>query len=233
MDKIESVVNAIIKFVEFLKKNSFLQVLKYILQIAFYIMILVGACNIKAVISWVYNVTRDITTVEHDKLTRYRLKINPEVNATLKDMCNEVDATRSFILEFHNGTNNPAGLPFYYMNMTYEYTDIERTYSGASGWGELLISRFNLVSTHFNDGIFVGTVDDVMKVDTNLAYKLKSDDVKYLGCILLYGKNKPIGILGVSTGEDSTVTYEKVKTVLLKYSHKIVHMLDAENLDNN
>ena len=48
---------------------------------------------------------------------------------------------------------------------------------------------------------------------------------------LIEKENKPIGILGVSTGEDSTVTYEKVKNVLLKYSHKIVHMLDAEGIE--
>lgn len=230
-DKIDSGVTGIIKFIEYVKNNSFVQITKYVLQLAVWIVIIVSAFNYRDVFSWVYNTTTSITKSEHDKLTEYRISINDEVNDLLQKMCKECGGSRSYILEFHNGTNNPAGLPFYYMNMTYEYTDIERTYSGASEWSDLLISRFNLVSKYYNDGVFVGSTDDVMKIDSSLAHKLKSNDVKYMGCILLYGTNKPIGILGVSTERDSDMSYDTVKNILIKYSHKIVKLLDAEALN--
>ena len=221
-DKLGNAVDAIIKVIEYIKNNSFLQITKYILQIAFWIMILATAANYKEVFSWCYKTATEIASEKHDKLTEYRLRINSEVAAILEEMCKECGGSRSYILEFHNGTNNPSGLPFYYMNMTYEYTDTSRTYSGVSEWGDLLISRFNLVSEFYAKGLFVGSIEEVATIDEKMAAKLISNDVKYMGCILLYGKNKPLGILGVSTEKDSNLPYEKIEHILLKYSHKIL-----------
>lgn len=173
----------------------------------------------------------NIQQEKHDRLTDYRISINSDINNILKDLCHEVDGTRAYILEFHNGSNNPSGLPFYYMDMTYEWCDLDRTYSGAASWANLLLSRYSLVSEYFNEGIFVGSVDDIMKVDTNLAYKLMADDVKYIGCILLYGKTKPIGILGVSTGLEPESNYHKVENALVKYSQRAAQKLDVESIN--
>ena len=228
LDKVGFALDSIIKFIEYVKNNSFVKLTAVILKLAFWIMIIVTAINYTEVFAWVYDTATRISDDRHDALTAYRIKIGPEVEETLKEMCIDANGTRAFILEFHNGTNNPSGLPFYYMNMTYEWTDLTKTYSGASEWCDLLISRFTLVSKCFNAGVYVGTVDDIMNIDQNLAYKLKSADVKYLGCILLYGdNNKPLGILGVSTGEEPATSYEQVKAILFKYSQRVVKLLDA------
>lgn len=230
-NKIGNGLDSVINFIEYLKNNSFIKITKYVIQVAFWIMILASAFNYTKIFEWIYTTSNEISTIKHDALTAYRIKIGPEVESILKDLCIEGNGTRSYILEFHNGTNNPAGLPFYYMNMTYEYTDTSKTYSGAASWSELLISRFPLVSKFYNDGIYVGSIEEIMAIDENLAYKLKGDDVKYMGCILLYGKNKPIGILGISTGEEPVTSYADIKSLLMKYSHKIVKLLDVSNVE--
>lgn len=230
-DKIGHALDAIVNFIEYLKQNSFIKITKYVLYLAIWIMILVTAANYTQVFGWIYDTATTISDDRHDALTAYRIKIGPEIEEILKDMCIEANGTRSFILEFHNGTNNPSGLPFYYMNMTYEWTDLSKTYSGASEWNDLLISRFSLVSKCFTEGVYVGSVDEIMQMDQALAYKLKSADVKHMGCILLYGdSNKPLGILGVSTGEDPNTTCNQVKTILFKYSQRLVKLLDANEI---
>ena len=190
-------------------------------------MMFVAACNYMSIIEWIQETAIEIGDTRHDALTAYRIKIGPEIENILHELCVEGNGTRAYILEFHNGTNNPAGLPFYYMNMTYEWTDTSKTYSGASEWTELLISRFPLVSKCFNAGLYVGSIDEVEQIDKSLAYKLKAVDVNYMGCIMLYGKNKPIGILGISTGEEPTTSYDEIKSLLYKYSQRIVKLLDG------
>lgn len=231
LEKVGKSLDSVVNFIEYIKQNSFMKLTKYVLWIACWIMIIVTACNYTEIFTWMYDTATEISEDRHDELTAYRIKIGPEIESILKEMCLEANGTRSYILEFHNGTNNPSGLPFYYMNMTYEWTDTSKTYSGASGWSDLLISRFPLVSKYFNTGIYVGSVDEIMKIDETLAHKLISDDVKYMGCIILYGSgNKPIGILGVSTGLEPNTSYENIKSILMKYSQKIVKLLDAKHL---
>lgn len=229
--KIGMTLDSIVNFIEYIKTNSFFKITKYVLYICIWIIMILCAINYTSVFEWFYMTSAQITDTRHDKLTEYRIKIGPEIDKILHELCIEANGTRSFILEFHNGTNNPAGLPFYYMNMTYEWTDMEKTYSGASEWSELLISRFPLVSTCFSNGIYVGHVNDIEKIDQSLAHKLKAVDVDYIGCIMLYGKNKPIGILGISTGEKPLTTYNEIRTLLYKYSQRIIKLLDGfENL---
>ncbi len=225
--RIGATLDSIVSFIEYIKANSFIKLTRYVLYICVWIIMILCAVNYTKVFEWFYDTTSTVVDIQHDKLTQYRIKIGPEIEKILHELCIEANGTRAYILEFHNGTNNPAGLPFYYMNMTYEWTDTHRTFSGASEWGELLISRFPLVSKCFAAGIYVGDIQDIESLDSSLAYKLKAVDVKYIGCIMLYGKNKPIGILGVSTGEEPGTSYEDIQSLLYKYSQRIVKLLDG------
>lgn len=225
--RIGATLDAIVNFIEYMKANSFIKLTKYVLGLCVWIMMIVAAVNYMTIFEWVQDKATEIIDIRHDELTAYRIKIGPEIENILHELAIEGNGTRAFILEFHNGTNNPAGLPFYYMNMTYEWTDIQKTYSGASEWTELLISRFPLVSKCFAEGLYVGCVADVEKIDQSLAYKLKAVDVNYIGCIMLYGKNKPIGILGISTGCEPTTSYDEVKALLFRYSQRVVKLLDG------
>lgn len=225
--RIGATLDAIVNFIEYMKANSFIKLTKYVLGLCVWIMMIVAAVNYMTIFKWVQDKATEIIDTRHDELTAYRIKIGPEIENVLHELAIEGNGTRAFILEFHNGTNNPAGLPFYYMNMTYEWTDIKKTYSGASEWTELLISRFPLVSKCFSEGLYVGRVEDIEKIDQSLAYKLKAVDVNYIGCIMLYGKNKPIGILGISTGCEPTTSYDEVKSLLFRYSQRVVKLLDG------
>lgn len=225
--KIGATLDSIVNFIEYVNNISIVKLIKSLIAAAVFIITVAAACNYMSIIEWFQDTADEIIDTRHDELTKYRIKIGPEIENILHELCIEGDGTRAYILEFHNGTNNPAGLPFYYMNMTYEWTDIRKTYSGASEWTELLISRFPLVSKCFADGIYVGSVDDIQNSDPSLAYKLKAVDVNYIGCIILYGKNKPIGILGISTGEEPITSYDEIKVLLFKYSQRIIKLLDG------
>ena len=49
-----------------------------------------------------------------------RRQIDPLIKADLVDLRGEVNASRAFLFEAHNGGNNLNGLPFLYVDMTYD-----------------------------------------------------------------------------------------------------------------
>lgn len=57
---------------------------------------------------------------EHDAALEVRKQIKPVVNSLLKNTLADLNADRVFVMEMHNGTNNTAGLPFVYGEITYE-----------------------------------------------------------------------------------------------------------------
>lgn len=56
----------------------------------------------------------------HDDRMNYRKDISKIIRSKMKDLLNRYNADRIFILEFHNCKENVVGMPFYWVDMTYE-----------------------------------------------------------------------------------------------------------------
>ena len=56
----------------------------------------------------------------HDDRMNYRKDISKIIRTKMKDLLNRYNADRIFILEFHNCKENVVGMPFYWVDMTYE-----------------------------------------------------------------------------------------------------------------
>lgn len=57
----------------------------------------------------------------HNNCMSRRLQVYDKILSLLKDMTSISGGSRSFIYEFHNGTNNITGMPFMKFSMQYEY----------------------------------------------------------------------------------------------------------------
>ena len=57
---------------------------------------------------------------DHDNRMNYRKGISKVIRSKMKDLLNRYNADRVFILEFHNCKENVVGMPFYWVDMTYE-----------------------------------------------------------------------------------------------------------------
>ena len=158
-----------------------------------------------------------------------RLKADPEIRSELMTVKNETNADRAYILEAHNGTSNTAGLHFLYMDMTYE------AYSSAfesrqRDYINLRTSNYPWMGYLYDNTIWFGSVDDLEAIDIEFYYRLKKDNVKYIGIIMLYGKYNPIGCLGVAYHEDTVPTSEDVKRVLRRHALVIEQLLNTEKI---
>ena len=88
------------------------------------------------------------------------------------------------------------------------------------------MERYPTLGNIYEDGYWIGTVDDLMKEDKHLALKLKSNDVEYFAAAMIYGSKGGIGFIGI-TYDHTDVNIPKIRQLLGKYSIKVSPLLDG------
>lgn len=219
--------DGIVKIFNYVKNNGFFKITKIILELIFWGLLIHGAVNYETIFKTAYETVINISIEDHSKLMNHRLLITDDVNNILTNVYKETGANKSFIFEFHNGNKNLTGMPFYFMDMTYERLDSTCAIPTKYNWIDVSLSYYSFIPYAYETGYFVGSVDEIMKYDELFAYKLKSENVHYLAALLLYGKKEPIGIIGVTSdkpfaGDDKTILNE-----LTKAAQRITPMLDT------
>lgn len=137
---------------------------------------------------------------EHKEMMDRRMSIEPELRIIIKDLRIVTHASRAYICEFHNGTNNLNGMPFLYADMRYE--DVANNVINVDyDYQNQPLSRFPLASLMFKNRYWYGSIDDLMLVDERLGTRLKFNNVKWAAFIMLDGNVQEVGILGLSYTE--------------------------------
>lgn len=146
--------------------------------------------------------------IEHIDNLEKRRAMQPKINAILDNFLVKTNADRAFIIELHNGSNNINGIPFLHASVTYEKVingldNIDEEYQNLS------LSRFEMPSyLHLNLN-FIGSMDELMKIDAKLAKKLMSNDVKYIAITTLHNGLHEWGWFGVLYHDEDKVPTEK------------------------
>jgi hypothetical protein len=167
-------------------------------------------------------------TEEHSNRMELRLnQINPQVDAILLKLLIETGANRVFVIEMHNGSNNPTGLPFVYGEITYEQIIDPQTPPIADEYGTINMSRYSFADNIYRNGIFKGSIEELSKIDTKLANRMQQNDVKYVYMTTLTGTNTTIGFLGMSYS--TKVINCNADGKILTASQKISVLLDLYN----
>lgn len=165
---------------------------------------------------------------EHKEMVDRRLSIEPELRMIIKDLRIITKASRAYICEFHNGTNNLNGMPFLYADMRYEdvadsVVNVDYDYQNQP------LSRFPLASIMFKDRYWYGSIDELITIDERLGTRLKFNNVKWAAFIMLDGNLQEIGILGVSYSEIPSIEMqEKIGREIRNAALKISILLGDE-----
>ena len=133
----------------------------------------------------------------HSNNMKVRMNNVPKIDSYMKDLLYEVNADRVAIIELHNGTNNMAGLPFLYGEMTYE-----QVRSGVEhideDYAKINLTRYRFPILLNEKLFFQGNIDDVAAVDDKLAHKISLNDAQYLVIYALYNSSNVVGYFCVS-----------------------------------
>lgn len=202
---------------------------KRILQsLLFFTLIFMGnlfitALNNEAIIS---NIS-DAISKDHYENMDIRNEVSPQINKLLLSLVTVSEADRAFIMEMHNGKENPSQLAFVYCDMTYEELhpskDIEYVYNE---YENVNMSKYAFTSYLHEKRMFVGSVTELEKIDKKLAIRMAINDIKYCGFIMITS-GVDIGFLGISYVEETPpISKEMIQMRLLDYVQRISPKLD-------
>ena len=186
--------------------------------------------NPRPTVEYYISLQEKIQDERHQELINKRVANSPKINDELNLLQATLDVDRTFIIEFHNGTNNMAMLPFWWGDMTYEVVRND-VYCVRDNWLNISLTRYTFLTTLIENNCWYGSVQDIAKIDEGFAKKLIADDVAYVAFILLYNTDgKPLGTLGVANieghvGHTHNINNAIVSRNLVKFSQIINPLL--------
>ena len=119
MDITETPVNILEKTIKLVEKYGVWKIIRAILLIGLLLYVVMNINSIPETIKEIVVSAKEVDVAKHDAAIEVRKQIKPQIDEILNNTLTAVEADRVFVLEMHNGTNNTAGLPFLYVEMTY------------------------------------------------------------------------------------------------------------------
>lgn len=163
---------------------------------------------------------------KHNNAVKARLEADPQIRTYLVSLRNEIGADRVYVLETHNGGSNLANLPFLYVDLTYAEPNTSLSWLEEE-YKNLRLSRYPWANEIYVNGYWFGPIEDIRDVDPELYYRLQKENVKYMGMMMMYGKDAmPSGTLGlVFSGDNNCPTRTQALQALQKYTTMIAVLL--------
>ena len=219
------------KTVKLIERYGLFKIFKALCVILIFVYIMCNGANlVDTLIGRISCETIDRAAIEktevHDRAMSLRQDAKPKIDDMLTYTLSKTDCDRVFVIEIHNGTNNTAGLPFVYGEMTYEtvregITHIDEDYTS------LNLSRFNFPLYIKQHHYWIGTIEELQKVDPKIAQRLTSNDVTYLALIDIHGVKNDLGFFGITyCNGNQPKTREEIITILMEESQKLSTILD-------
>lgn len=137
--------------------------------------------------------------LQHKRLMELRMENAPKVQSIIDKLTFKVDATRSVILEMHNGNTSNGGIPFTKCTATYESLNLG-VHPISDFYKDQNLSLIPFANFLFEKGYWCGEVDSLMEIDRGLAYRLKSNGTEHIAACVINGIDKPLAFMIVSFG---------------------------------
>ena len=112
--------------------------------------------------------------------------------------------------------------------MSYEVANrengVDRVYKK---YQDVPLNMYTFPTHMYKEKFFIGTSDEIEKVDYDFAKSMKEDGGKYVSFIYLNGTDEPLGFLGISFHRDSNLPDDKViESKMRAFGSKISELID-------
>ena len=208
---------------------------KVILSIMIFIVItvvVVLAYNQKPIIESILKERERATQIEEFNMINLRLtEINPRVENVLYRLLMRNNTDRAFIFEMHNGVENIGGLPFVFLDMTYEEMRHDTIRSISKNYSNVNMSRYKTSSYLARNNHFVGTMGDLRSIDPLLAFKLESDNISFIAIYPIRTSEISVGWVCLAN-QDGGIVEDLIylKGSLLEASIELSNLFDITKL---
>lgn len=222
--------NLIEKIAKMLTKYGYKKVISSLFIFILFIATVIVFLNQKSIMDKIIFEQKKEQQMEKINHMKFRMtEVNPRVDAILYKLLVQTKATRAFIIEMHNGTDNPTGLPFVFGDMTYEKLSNDSLESVIFQYNHLNLSAMPMANYLIKNKKFIGTIEELSKIDINLSKKLDSNGAKF---IIIYGLRTidiEIGWVGLTYTDDVCENMSKVEGSVIDASQNLSILLDITN----
>jgi len=165
-----------------------------------------------------------IQNTKHEQTIEQRKRVDPQIKSLLVDLRSEVEGERAFLFETHNGGSNINGLPFLYVDMTYDEParDCVRVLDEYKNVSQ---SRYDFMSTVYQNSFWYGSIEDIKDFDMELYYRLQKAGVEQISLLVLYGGSVPSGVLGVTVNREKAPAYNDMRKIMHKYGSQVTMLI--------
>lgn len=161
----------------------------------------------------------------------YRDKVSPIIRYLLSKAIIDMDADRAFITEGHNGSASLANMSFLYMDITYLETAVVKDWISFD-YKNLSTSIFPCFHYIADKGSFIGSIEDLEKVDNKICHIIRGNGTNYLVAISLNDKqNKCIGTLVVTYLNKPEMSDGDIEHKAMELANKIERILSVKLSD--
>lgn len=177
--------------------------------------------------SHIFNTWDTYVLKKHTHALEYRIEVDRKITKIIKELRTELDASRVFLLEPHNGTVSLNGLPFWYVSLTIEDTEGELE-SVQSEYKNIDANRFPIIYEVYSNYEWNGTIDELEKIDKKLSMKMRVNDADHFTLIAIHGVNNLLGFLGITYIIDSIPpSQHKINQFAHSSAQRIGSLLDG------
>lgn len=202
IDNTDDAIGWLERFLELLTKYGFWKILGATIGIAIVSIMLYFALNWQKGFE-LYDAWK---ARQHDDKMELRMEIGPKIQTLTDKLTFTVNATRTVVLEMHNGNTGNGGLPFTKCTATYESLNIGKM-PVAEQYQEQNMSLIPFASFLFKRGYWCGSIEEIESIDRALYYKMKMNGVEHFAACTIEGiDNKAIAFMIVTFDEETDFT---------------------------
>ena len=156
--------------------------------------------------------------------------VTPKIQRELSTLVYTMGADRAFLFEFHNGKSNGSGLPFRYIDMTYEEVNEERKVDKIAMQCQNIPLTLYRFPNYLQQKKFVmGTVDEIEAIDAEYAKHVREFGGKYLALIYINSGGVPLGFLGLEYANTENIPTEAdIIKKMQEYDKVLTQLLDLQ-----
>lgn len=190
----------------------------------------VGVCLVYCIIVLPYNI-RKVLEIGHEGSQDYRNKISPIVRYLLNKAILKLDASRSFVLEGHNGNANLANLSFLYMDITYLETSIQNDWISFD-YKNMSTGIFPCFHYLSKEGKFTGDINSLSEIDNKISHIVHGNGTEYISIVSLNNaKNKCIGAIAITWTSKPNIEDKDIEKEISHLAEKLERILTVRLSD--
>lgn len=222
-----SKLNVFEKILTMLNNYGYKKVISSLIILMAIVLTAIIFANQKVIIERIVREQRIEQQAEHANRINFRItQVNPRVDAILYKLLIETGADRAFVIEMHNGTDNPTGLPFVFGAMTYEKLSNDSVESIMFQYEKINLSTMPLSYYLIKNKRFAGEVDSLKNIDIRLSRRMVLNDTNFLIVYGLRTLNTEIGWLGITYSHDKPSDIYSVESKMIDASESLSILLD-------